>query len=88
MAKEKEFLLTLIATERVCIPIKAKTLSDAKEKLREAYLSGDVDGIETIDVYEGNLYHFAEPLEAREWLDLMDSFAKLTDRYGKSRKVK
>lgn len=88
MAKENEFLLTLIATERVCVPIKAKTLSEAKAKLIEGYKAGNIDGIETVEVYEGNLYQFAEPLDAEEWLSFVKSYGYLIGRYAKSRKVK
>ena len=81
MAKEKEFLLTLIVTERVCMPIKAKTLSEAKEKLREAHLSGDVDGIETIDVYEGNVEHFVEPMSGTDYIEMVNYFCKYFKRF-------
>lgn len=85
---EKEFLLTLFVTERVCTTIKAKTLSEAKEKLLEAYMNGELDGIETHDVYEGNLYQFAEPMEAEEWLGVHTAFKNLIGTHAKPRKVK
>ena len=94
MAKkpEKEFLLTLFVTERVCTTIKAQTLSEAKEKLLEAYMNGELNGIETRDVYEGNLYQFAEPTEANEWLGILVALKDLTRNlagaYAKTRKVK
>lgn len=85
---EKEFLLTLFVTERVCTPIKAKTLTEAKEKLLEAYMNGEINGIETREVYRGNVYQFAEPLETEEWFGVHAAFRNLTGTGVPTRKVK
>lgn len=94
MAKEKEFLLTLIATERVCIPIEAKTLSEAKEKLREDFLNGNIDYCQyNVDVYEGNVEHFVEPMSGTDYIEMVDFLCKYFKKFNgidldKRRKVK
>lgn len=82
MAKENEFVLTLIATERVCVPIKAKTLSEAKEILREEFLNGNIDYCQyNVNVYEGNVEHFVEPMSGTDYIEMVNYFCKYFKRF-------
>lgn len=69
MSKEKEYLLTLFDTKRVCLTVKAKSLAKAKEKFKKEFLNRAVDAIRTINVFEGNVYYHEAPISCEEYID-------------------